>query len=160
MAIDSRLHAAASIFRHNTGMLDRVAGGLSAEKWLCAPTDDCNPPLWVLCHIIWTRSRLLSRLGVTWQRPWFDQFSRGSARPAAGDYPAFDEVLSAWQESGPTVAAALESASPDALAQPANPPSLDGTFAGMVDFLAVHETYHVGQISYACRWLGLDRVFG
>ncbi|HVC46930.1 MAG TPA: hypothetical protein VND90_06755 [Terracidiphilus sp.] len=58
------------------------------------------------------------------------------------------------------VAAALESASAEALSRPANPPSIDGTFGGMVDFLAMHETYHIGQLSYACRWLGLDRVFG
>ncbi|MGB6974914.1 MAG: DinB family protein [Terracidiphilus sp.] len=160
MPIDARIQPAAAIFRQNSGMLGRVLAGVSPEQWLSAPSDCCNPPLWILCHLVWTRSRLLSMLGVEWQRPWFGQFSRGAARPAADDYPAQAEVLAAWQESGPALAAALESATDELLSRPNNPPSLDETFAGMVSFLAVHETYHVGQMSYACRWLGLDRVFG
>lgn len=155
-----RLHPAASIFRLNAGMLGRVSGSLTNEQWLAAPSADCNPPLWILCHLVWTRSRLLARFGVEWQRPWFNQFSRGASRPAAADYPAPADVLAAWQESGPAITAALESATAEALAEPADPPSLDRTFAGMVDFLAAHEAYHVGQLSYACRALGLDRVFG
>ncbi len=160
MPIDPRLLPAASIFRLNAGMLARASAALSAEQWLSAPSADCNPPLWILCHLVWTRSRLLKALGVEWQRSWFDQFSRGASRPVTADYPAHAEVLAAWQDSSPAVAAALESATAEVLARPANPPSLDGTLAGLIDFLAAHEAYHVGQLSYACRWLGLDRVFG
>jgi uncharacterized damage-inducible protein DinB len=48
------------------------------------------------------------------------------------------------------------------MAAPAPPPSpsFDGTIGGMVSFLAMHETYHVGQVVYLRRLLGHDRVVG
>jgi hypothetical protein len=160
MPIDPRLQTAAAIFRQNGGMLGRVLTAVNGEQWLRAPSDACNPPLWILGHIVWTRSRLFEMLGSPWQLPWFAEFGRGAARPDAAAYPAPAEILAAWQQSGPLLTTALESATAETLARPNNPPSIDGTFAGMIDFLAVHETYHIGQLSYACRWLGLDRVFG
>jgi len=40
------------------------------------------------------------------------------------------------------------------------PPSADGKVSGIVNFLAYHETYHVGQASYLRGWLGHPGVMG
>ena len=55
--------------------------------------------------------------------------------------------LDAWREVSGVLAAALESVSEEALAQPATkgPPSTDGKVSGIVNFLAIHETYHSGR---------------
>jgi uncharacterized damage-inducible protein DinB len=47
-----------------------------------------------------------------------------------------------------------------AAAAPSPSPSFDGTVGGMVSFLAMHETYHVGQAVYLRRLLGHGRVVG
>ena len=60
------------------------------------------------------------------------------------------------------MAAALESVSEDLLSKPATegPPSLDGKVSGIVSFMAIHETYHLGQASYLRSWMGHKGVMG
>ena len=68
----------------------------------------------------------------------------------------------AWDESCARLGAAMESVSEEALAAPATsgPPSADGKVSGIVNFLAYHETYHIGQASYLRGWLGHPGVMG
>ena len=40
------------------------------------------------------------------------------------------------------------------------PPSADGKISGVINFLAIHETYHVGQVSYLRSWMGHKGVMG
>jgi hypothetical protein len=38
--------------------------------------------------------------------------------------------------------------------------SFDGKIGGLIAFLAFHETYHVGQLSYLRKWLGYGQLVG
>jgi uncharacterized damage-inducible protein DinB len=71
-------------------------------------------------------------------------------------------VLAAWKELSISLPPALEAAPAATLAAaaPQPSPSFDGTIGGMVSFLAMHETYHVGQVVYLRRLLGHERVAG
>ena len=40
------------------------------------------------------------------------------------------------------------------------PPCLDGKLSGLINFMALHETYHVGQAAYVRSWLGHPGVMG
>ncbi len=40
------------------------------------------------------------------------------------------------------------------------PPSADGKLSGTVNFMALHETYHVGQVAYVRSFLGHAGVMG
>ena len=57
-------------------------------------------------------------------------------------------MLDAWKDLTSSLPAALETASAEAMGAHASQPSpsFDGTIGGMVSFLAMHETYHVGQL--------------
>ena len=58
---------------------------------------------------------------------------------------------------------ALDNASEEKLAAPApqpGPPSADGKVSGTISFMAWHETYHIGQVSYLCCWLGHKGMMG
>ena len=37
--------------------------------------------------------------------------------------------------------------------------TLDGTLLGALSFAAMHEAYHVGQMGFLRKWLGLDPIF-
>jgi len=58
--------------------------------------------------------------------------------------------------------ASLAGTPAEVLAKPApkGPPSFDGKISGLVAFLAFHETYHVGQVSYLRKWLGYGQSVG
>jgi uncharacterized damage-inducible protein DinB len=104
----------------------------------------------------------LKMLGSPWERPWLSLFARGAKLPAPSEFPSSEEILLGWQQVSANLTAALESASDEVLSAPApeKSPSFDGKVSGMVVFLAFHEAYHVGQVSYLRRWLGHGQIVG
>ena len=83
--------------------------------------------------------------------------ARPEAWNAEAAYPSGHALLDGWKDAGELLAKALENAEEEKLAAPApqpGPPSADGKLSGTVSFMAWHETYHVGQVSYLCCWLG------
>jgi len=162
MPIAPELVTTAYIYKRNEAMLAKAIDGLSTEQWNSRPQDTSNCALWILGHIVWARSRALKMLGVDWTSPWLTYFERGSKPTDAVNYPPCEEVVAAWKELTEKMPAALEGVKPEAMAEPATQPSpsFDGTIGGMVSFLAMHETYHVGQVVYVRRLLGHDRIVG
>jgi hypothetical protein len=104
---------------------------------------------------------LLARLGTEWSQPWLKEFARG-AKCDVLPCPPPETLMSAWNEVSGVLAGALENASEEALGQPATsgPPSADGKVSGIVNFLAIHETYHVGQAAYLSCWMGHKGIMG
>lgn len=162
MPVASELSTAAYIYKRNQELLAKAIDRLTAEQWLKRPGETSNAALWILGHMVWARSRALQMIGYTWTKPWLSLFERGSKPAEDSQYPAATEVLDAWDDLCTSFPAALEAAPEAVLAKPAQQPSpsFDGTVGGMINFLAMHETYHVGQVVYVRRLLGHERVVG
>ena len=162
MPIPTVIATAAENYRFNSDFLVKMVSDLSPEEWLRRPDDKCNHIAWIVGHVVWTRKQLLGRLGTEWSLPWLDLFARGAKCDETAAYPSPDAMLDAWREVSGVLAATLESVSEEALAQPATkgPPSTNGKESGIVDFLAIHETYHIGQASYLRGWLGHKGLMG
>jgi DinB superfamily len=150
------------IFKRNQELLTKAIDGLTDEQWNIRPLDACNSVLWLVGHIVWARSRALQLVGFTWTKPWLVQFARGSKPTESTAYPTRMEMMDAWHDLCSSFPAALGEISHDVLAKPVQQPSpsFDGTVGGMVGFLAMHESYHVGQVVYARRMLGCDEISG
>jgi len=162
MATATELVTASMIYKRNQDFIAKAISGLAGEQWTVRPQGSCNSALWLLGHIVWARSRALKLVGFTWEKPWLDLFARGTKPSDAIKYPAVDEVLDAWQDLCSTLPATLEEIPSETLAKPVQQPSpsFDGTVGGMVSFLAMHESYHVGQFVYARRLSGGSGVIG
>jgi uncharacterized damage-inducible protein DinB len=162
MPIAAEFVTTASIYQRNEAMLAKEIDELNAEQWTSRPLETSNSALWILGHIVWARSRGLKLLGVDWTAPWLKYFERGSKPEDSVNYPPCGEVIAAWKELMEKLPVALASSSPEAMAAPASQPSpsLDGTIGGMMSFLAMHETYHIGQMAYVRRLLRHDEVGG
>ncbi len=162
MPVPAIIAAAAKNYHMNTDMLARMVDDLPPEEWLRHPDGASNHVAWIVGHVIWTRERLLSRIGTQWSRSWLDLFGRGSKCGDDVVYPSKDTLLEAWRESSTVLNNALENMTEEFLAEPSvqGPPSTDGKQSGVVNFLAIHETYHLGQISYLRGWLGHKGFMG
>src|ERR1035438_685628 len=186
MPVPSAIAISAVNYNMNADFLKKNVEGLTDEEWLRRPEGAANHILWIVGHLCWVRGMLLKRLGEDWSKPWFAHFGRGSKLDESAAYPTPEEARLAWDESIARLNAVLESASSDtdsrlawdesisrlnavlesvseeALAAPSTqgPPSPDGKVSGVVNFLALHETYHIGQISYLRSWLGHAGVMG
>lgn len=154
MPVPAVIANAAENYRFNSGLLVKTVKDLTPEEWLNRPEDKGNHIAWIAGHVIWTRGRILKRLGVEWSLPWLELFGRGAKVDAATEYPLPEVLLDAWHEVSDLLAGALENVSEETLAQPQGAPSMDGKISGTVNFLAIHETYHIGQIAYLCCWMG------
>lgn len=162
MPIPAVITAAADNYRMNTGMLTKMVEDLSPEEWLRHPEGTSNHVGWIVGHVVWARGRVLARIGIEWSKPWFDLFGRGSKCSGDIAYPSHDKFLEAWNESSLLLTSALENVTDEYLAEPSvqGPPSTDGKQSGVISFLAIHETYHLGQISYLRSWLGHKGFMG
>jgi hypothetical protein len=162
MPVPSQINVAAHAFRQNNALLAKSIDGLTPEEWLSSPKETSNPPLWIVGHLVWARSMALKFLGTKWERPWLPLFARGAKLQAGSELPTHEEVMLGWQEVTASLTTALEDASDEVLAgaAPEKSPSFDGKISGMVNFLAFHEAYHVGQAAYLRCWMGRDRIVG
>jgi uncharacterized damage-inducible protein DinB len=162
MPVPVAIASAAENYRFNSDFLTKMVSDIPHEQWHRHPDGQCNHIAWIMGHVIWTRKQLLRRLGTEWSQPWLDLFARGAKCEDGAGYPSPDTLIDAWRDCSGILAGALDSASDEALAQPAKngPPSLDGKESGIVNFLAIHETYHLGQASYLRGWLGHKGLMG
>lgn len=162
MPAESRIAAASHTFRMNANLLEKSFSDLEPGEWLRRPAESSNPVLWIVGHVIWSRSRVLAMLGEEWTRPWLPLFARGATLADNAQYPAPEEMMAAWHDVTAHLTAALDAASNETLAAPVGDksPSYDGTVGGMVTFLAFHEAFHVGQVAYLRCWLGHEGVVG
>ena len=105
---------------------------------------------------------VLARLGSEYTTPWMKLYARGAKCAESPDCPTPQETMRVWDETCSRLNAAMEAASEERLNTPATqgPPSADGMLSGVINFMALHETYHVGQASYVRSWLGHAGVMG
>ncbi len=162
MPVPAVIATAAENYRFNSRFLKQTVSDLSPEEWLKRPSENTNHIAWIVGHMAFCRSRVLHFMGTEWTQPALEIFGRGKKLMEDSAYPSPESLLSTWSEAGHAMAAALESVSEDLLSKPATegPPSLDGKVSGIVSFMAIHETYHLGQASYLRSWMGHKGVMG
>ncbi|MGB8029575.1 MAG: DinB family protein [Terracidiphilus sp.] len=163
MPIPAIVATAAENYRFNSRFLKQTVGDLSPEEWLKRPSDDVNHIAWIVGHMAFCRGRVLHFMGAEWTRQGLEAFGRGKKLLEDSAYPTAESLLSAWSEAGHALATTFESVSEDLLLRSApeeGPSSLDGKISGIVHFMAIHETYHLGQASYLRGWLGHKGLMG
>jgi uncharacterized damage-inducible protein DinB len=145
-----------SMFNMNADFFQRAIGDIPEEQWLTRPGDGSNHLLWIAGHMVVCRALVPKMLGTEWSSPWEELFARGAKLVAPEKYPSPAEIREAWTAVSEKLSSALSNAPQEALAEPTaeGRPSLDGTVAGTVGFLCLHETYHVGQVGFLHKALG------
>ena len=162
MPVSAVILTAAQNYRFNSDFLTNTAKDLKPAEWLKRPAENLNHMAWIVGHCVWARKMLLGRLGTEWDKPWLGLFARGAKHDDSTAYPSEAVLLDAWRESAAALAEALENVPEEVLARPVTqgPPTADGKLSGVINFLAVHETYHIGQASYLRSWLGYKGLMG
>jgi hypothetical protein len=150
------------MFKTNTDLVSKAIKEIPPEGWFRQPGDDSNHLMWVAGHLIVSRGAVLKALGAAWENPWGPLFSRGAKLATQDQYPGVEEIRIAWDDISGKVIASLKGTPAEVLSRPApqGPPSFNGKISGVVAFLAFHETYHVGQVSYLRKWLGYGQSVG
>ena len=87
MPLSPRLEIASQNFNMNSNFLKSGLTGFTDEDWLKRPNDHTNHMLWIVGHLIWSRSAVLARLGDQWKLPWMQLYARGEKCTDCPDAP-------------------------------------------------------------------------
>jgi hypothetical protein len=150
------------MFKANDDIVQKAISEIPESDWFRTPGDDSNHLLWIMGHLVWSRGNVLRSLKDEVTIPWASMFARGETSADHAQYPTVREIKETWQEISQRLMKSLKAPPADLLAKaaPEGRPSFDGKVSGLVAFLAFHETYHVGQISYLRKWLGYGQSVG
>jgi|ERR1700752_770021 len=150
------------IYRANTDIINKAIADVKAEDWFRTPGDDSNHLMWLLGHVVVHRGLVLKNLGLDWNPSWAPLFARGADRVDDAAYPSIDEMRNAWNQISEQLKTTLNESADDVFAKPvpAGLPSFDKKVSGLVAFLAFHDAYHTGQVSFLRKWLGYGQTVG
>jgi hypothetical protein len=118
--------------------------------------EDVNPIVWIAGHLLNSRVYLLGLFGEERELP-FDSCFKDKYDPSAS-YPSLAEMKDAWVGVSEELFAKMEQASDDHFQKPIdwNLPNQDKTVRGAVLFYTYHEGWHLGQIAYVRKALGME----
>jgi uncharacterized protein YndB with AHSA1/START domain/uncharacterized damage-inducible protein DinB len=152
----------AFILAGNDSLADRAFIGVKPDDLWKRPTPQNNSMLWIYAHMAATRARLLNVLGDDYDPGLGDAFGRGAQVQDAENYPSREKINEASREVNARLFAKLATVSEAELSREAKgprPPSAQ-TVGEQLAFFALHDSYHVGQLAYVRKALGLPGVVG
>ncbi len=153
--MDSSTGLSAQLFSVGNLLFARALDGLPEEQLFKAP-DNANPLIWLAGHLTFYRSAMANRLGAKHELPSPKLFARYSKLAPPGSYPKISVIRSLWEQATADMKATLPLLTEEQLSSPGPEglPIKDATMRGAIAFLAWHEAYHIGQMSYVRKWLG------
>jgi uncharacterized damage-inducible protein DinB len=117
-----------------------------------------NSVKWLTGHLLNSRKYLLDLFGDSKELPWESKF-REKFDPSA-EYPSMAELKKAWVEVSDALSTKMKQASDDHYTQAIdwNLPNGDKTVRGALLFYGFHEAWHLGQIAYARKGMGMSAL--
>jgi uncharacterized damage-inducible protein DinB len=147
-------------FRITTNLFIKAMTGVDAEEAMRRPGPVSNPLLWLAGHLTHFRTRLLTLMGTPRDFPWGRVFDTGAKVGAPELYPTPEELVALWEETSELLMERLATLTEEDLLAPpvARVPSTDATLRGAIGYFSLHEAYHVGQMGYVRKWLGMTPI--
>jgi len=152
----------AFILAANDSLADRTFAGVKQDDLWTRPTAQTNSMLWIFAHMAAVRARMLNVLGDSYDPGLGEAFGRGAQVLDAASYPTREKISEASREVNARLFAKLATVGDAELSQEAKgprPPSAQ-TVGEQLAFFALHDSYHVGQLAYVRKALGLPGVVG
>jgi len=150
------------IFSLNDSLADRAFIGVAPDDLWKRPTPNTNGMLWIFGHMAAVRARMLGALGEEFDPGLGDAFGRGAALQDVSAYPSREKINEASREVNRRLFAKLATLTEADLSKPAQGPRPNAvqTVGEQIAFFALHDSYHVGQLGYVRKALGLPGVVG
>ncbi|MDF1543562.1 MAG: DinB family protein [bacterium] len=157
-----RMRGTQLALKTGTMFVARSLAEVSEEDFVRRMGENSNSLQWVMGHLISSRSFMLQQLGL--DEPIYCEglFRRGQAAQESSNYPSKEKMLSDWDDISKRLLDAIESADEETLTGKAEYtyPIEDETVYGGTVFLGFHEAYHIGQIAYIQKMLGMKTLAG
>lgn len=156
--------AIAKALRASTGLYHRYVDDLKPIEWHSQPVAGVNSVAWIVGHLTLVEHRRAVALGAVDLPTLPDGFAEryGATRQAAGTQAGLDtaaDLTKLFLEVRDKLIAAVLATTVSKLAEPlATPHPLFGDQAEAAQFMALHTSLHLGQITVVRRLLGYPPV--
>ncbi|MCP4631558.1 MAG: DinB family protein [candidate division Zixibacteria bacterium] len=146
----------------NAGAMKFILDGINEDNVHNRPAENCNSAHFIFGHMINSRVEMVKILGAEASHPWGEIFSYGAKIKESSPYPPLKELQEVWDDATKKLKERLDEITVEELDAegPFEIKPLPKTIGGCISFLIFHESYHIGQIGYLRRFLGLDAAFG
>lgn len=141
-----------------TDMLNMQAGifsnafeGISDKDAVKRPGTDSNHINWLLGHLTTCRFMLLNLIGGKESDPYFNIYFKEISNETK--YPDLKTISNNWDKASKLLIDKISSMSDEVIESPI--PDKGGSPKDFISFFTYHEAYHLGQIGYARKILGL-----
>lgn len=150
------------LYQINTTLVPQALDGVKKADLATRPLDKANSIHWIVGHLATSRIGLGGMIGLDVEVPWTELFARGTEAGDSSAYPAIDEITDVWDHVSNGLLSRFGELSEDELLAPSPVkfPVSEETIRGVISFLSLHESYHVGQLAYLRRLLGYDQLVG
>ena len=149
----------ASIYKVNTNLLLNSFKGVSEELALKRPNKRTNSMMFILLHTLDARYFMLKELGMKIKNPFAKYIDWANTIEDIKEYPKLKRALSDWKKIDTVLQEKLSRLTQKQIDKKTNMEFPGGNKAiDMIAFLAEHEAYHVGQLAFIRKFLGLKSV--
>jgi uncharacterized damage-inducible protein DinB len=149
-------------YQINNYLFNKAFEDIDASHHHVRPDDRANSLHFIAGHVTAARYGLARMVGIEENVSWGQMFDRGITPRDRSEYPPLDDILSAWNAITPKLVERLKGMTEEELKAdgPEGYPGDDKSVGNVIAFLSLHESYHMGQLSYARKLLGYDGLVG
>ncbi len=160
--MNPQLKPIVDLYNVNTNLFLKALDMAEEKDLFDRPLGKANSLHWVAGHLTATRFTIAKMLGLEVEFPKAQLFDYGAEPQEPSTYPTIDEIVLGWNDISEKLKDQFEKVGDDVLAgkPPFEVPGVDKTVGGMVAFLQLHESYHVGQLAYINRLHGGEKLVG
>ncbi|HSL70882.1 MAG TPA: DinB family protein [Longimicrobiales bacterium] len=158
--MERSLQPLAAIFELNADLLTNSIEGLTDAQANHRLEAGGNSVAFLVAHLTDARHFIADLLGFALPNPLADILGDAETVEDVESLPPLSELLQVWQAVSTRLSTAFESLSEADLARTTKQrfPVDGGTVLDAITFLAQHDSYHVGQIAFLRRQLGLPAM--
>jgi len=144
-----------SIYKTNSTLLTNSFAKVTEVDSLKRPNKRTNSMIFIALHVLDARCFILTQIGLKTKNPFGKYVDWAKTIDEIITYPKLKKVLSEWKRIDRILVEELNGINSRKLNSDQQFEFPDGKkIINMLAFLAAHESYHVGQISFIRKYLG------
>ena len=149
-----------AMFRLHTRLFVNTIEEMTEEQATNQLTEDNNHAAWMAGHLLSTRYMMVNLMGGRESEPNPELFEQGKGIIPEADYPDLATIKSNWMAISEKMVAKLESLTEEQLSEESPLPTPIGgkEMRDTIAFFCHHEAYHIGQLGFLRKSLGLDAM--
>jgi len=154
--MDAQVAPLYEMLKIDTRLFENSLDGVDDQRAQIQPSDGANNMVFIALHLLDARAYLARYIGIEYQHPFTDLEAVRSIDEMPS-FPPVTPVRAAWRQVSDLLLERFPMLSADELSQESAQefPVEDRTVSGGIAFLLLHESFHIGQIAYLRRCVGL-----